>query len=417
MTMRATTMSDGLSDTRPIMVRLEPEFEIRDRLEVGTWILNGYVVKPRVRVKWENPWHGGHSTRLSHFEIQYYDVSQPDFYFRELDVDRGRRDTTLRYHMHFDKEYMVRVVAKGEPRSGFESTYSHTLDKTPWVRFRTGSRPGPSSAPGDPLSAAFINAPATHDGSTAFLLQIEFNATLTTGWESLRDSITVTNGTLTRINRVSSLSHLWNLEITPTSESFITIAVAPSGVCDGANGICAGGRLLEEGITTKIYGTRAVTTVTNAEITNGPGENGTWDIGESVSVAVTFSSGVTIQGAPTIGITLDGVRRNAPYATYIGTTGARFSYPVTAADAGATQARLVANSLDVTNGLIGDNGGGDVILDFEVETETTEGLSIADAQATEGEDASLTFTVTLAPAGTTAVTVDYATSDGTATQG
>ena len=85
--------------------------------------------------------------------------------------------------------------------------------------------------------------------------------------------------------------------------------------------------------------------------------------------------------------------------------------------AGAPQARLVANSLSTTNGLIGDNGGGDVILDFEVEAQTTEGLSIADAQATEGTDASLAFVVTLAPAGTTAVTVDYATADGTATQG
>ena len=174
----------------------------------------------------------------------------------------------------------------------------------------------------------------------------------------------VTNGTLTRINRVSSLSHLWNLEITPTSESFITIAVAPSGVCDGDNGICAGGRLLEEGVTTKIYGTRAVTTVTNAEISNGPGDNGTWDTGETVDVEVTFSSAVTIGGA-TIGITLDGVRRDAAFTAYIGDTGGRFSYPVTVADAGATQALLVSNSLDATNGIIGDSGGGDVILDFE----------------------------------------------------
>ena len=274
-----------------------------------------------------------------------------------------------------------------------------------------------SSAPPGPLAAVFSGAPETHDGSTAFTMQLEFNATLTTGWEALRDSITVTNGTLTRIDRVSSLSHLWNLEITPTSESFITIAVAPSGVCDGANGICAGGRLLEEGIATKIYGTRAVTTVTNAEITNGPGENGTWDVGETVHAEVTFSSAVTIGGTPTIGITLDGVRRDAAYTADIGTTGARFSYPVTAADAGAAEALLVGNSLSTTNGLIGDNGGGDVILDFEVAAETTEGLSIADAQATEGTDASLTFTVMLSPAATETVTVDYATADGTATAG
>ena len=44
-------------------------------------------------------------------------------------------------------------------------------------------------------------------------------------------------------------------------------------------------------------------------------------------------------------------------------------------------------------------------------------LSVADAEATEGENTSLDFVVTLAPAVSDAVTVAYATSDGTATAG
>ena len=44
-------------------------------------------------------------------------------------------------------------------------------------------------------------------------------------------------------------------------------------------------------------------------------------------------------------------------------------------------------------------------------------LAVADAEATEGEDPSLDFVVTLAPAATFQVTVDYATNDGTATAG
>ena len=43
-------------------------------------------------------------------------------------------------------------------------------------------------------------------------------------------------------------------------------------------------------------------------------------------------------------------------------------------------------------------------------------LSVEDAEATEGDDATLDFTVTLAPAASEPVTVDYATSDGTATE-
>ena len=44
-------------------------------------------------------------------------------------------------------------------------------------------------------------------------------------------------------------------------------------------------------------------------------------------------------------------------------------------------------------------------------------LSVADAQAQEGTDATLDFAVTLVPARTATVTVAYATADGTATAG
>ena len=45
------------------------------------------------------------------------------------------------------------------------------------------------------------------------------------------------------------------------------------------------------------------------------------------------------------------------------------------------------------------------------------GLSVADASATEADDATVDFTVTLSRAASTSVTVDYATSDGSATAG
>ena len=45
------------------------------------------------------------------------------------------------------------------------------------------------------------------------------------------------------------------------------------------------------------------------------------------------------------------------------------------------------------------------------------GLSVADAEATEEEDTTLDFVVTLDPAASGPVTVDYATADGTATAG
>ena len=52
---------------------------------------------------------------------------------------------------------------------------------------------------------------------------------------------------------------------------------------------------------------------------------------------------------------------------------------------------------------------------FEVKADPA--LSAVDAEATEGDDATLDFTVTLHPAAEAEVTVDYATQDGTATAG
>ena len=52
---------------------------------------------------------------------------------------------------------------------------------------------------------------------------------------------------------------------------------------------------------------------------------------------------------------------------------------------------------------------------FEVKADPA--LTVADAEATEGDDATLDFTVTLHPAAAAEVTVDCATQDGTATAG
>ena len=231
--------------------------------------------------------------------------------------------------------------------------------------------PSGSSAPGSGLTAVFHDVPATHDGETAFEMRIEFDEALTTGWEDLRGAITVTSGSITQIDPFEGMSDFWNVEITPTADSNMTITLAASGPCDEDKAVCANGRLLEEAVTAQVVGPPPATTVTNAEITNDAGENGTWDVGETVTAEVTFSAVVTVQGAPTLGVTLDGTRREAAYAFGSETTTLRFSYPVTADDAGATQARLVANGFNTATGIIGDNLGGLAVLDFEVEGEET----------------------------------------------
>ena len=84
-------------------------------------------------------------------------------------------------------------------------------------------------------------------------------------------------------------------------------------------------------------------------MTNGPGENGTWDTSETVEAEVRFSAPVTVVAPPGSGpilaILLDGTRREAAYTGGSGSDTLAFSYTVTAADDGARKARVAPNGL------------------------------------------------------------------------
>ncbi len=99
--------------------------------------------------------------------------------------------------------------------------------------------------------------------------------------------------------------------------------------------------------------------VAAAAITSGPGKNGTWDEGETVTAEVRFSSAVAVDtagGVPTLAITLDGTRGEAVYDGGSGTPVLTFTRQVTEAEAGARKARVAANSLALNGGAIGADG-------------------------------------------------------------
>ena len=207
----------------------------------------------------------------------------------------------------------------------------------------------------------------------------------------------------------------WDITVTPSSAEAVSIALAPKESCGAEGAICTGdGRGLPETVEAEVPG-GAPTQVVSARVSSGPGLNGTWDTGETVVVEVRFSREVSLSGPanvkPAIGIALDGTRRDADYESGSGSHALRFEYEVAAADDGATRARVVANSLEANGAVIGDAEGYEAELGFSVAPE----LSVADAEGTEGTDTAIAFTVTLAPAAATEVTVHYATADGSAT--
>ncbi|MCY4584296.1 MAG: hypothetical protein OXE50_16105, partial [Chloroflexi bacterium] len=108
----------------------------------------------------------------------------------------------------------------------------------------------------------------------------------------------------------------------------------------------------------------------SARVTSGPGGGASWDEGESVEVEVAFSAPVEVSGlgsgTPTVGVLLDGARREAVYTGGSGTAALAFAFPVTAAEAGARKARVVPSSLVLNGAAIVDGEGRPAGLGFAV---------------------------------------------------
>ena len=111
------------------------------------------------------------------------------------------------------------------------------------------------------------------------------------------------------------------------------------------------------------------TFVTGAEIVGGPGPNGVWDAGETVVVQLTFNREVQVYGppgaaGPTVGILLDGARREAAYDEGSTTKVLSFSHTVAAGDDGARTVAIVRDSLDPGEVLVVDNLGQVALTEF-----------------------------------------------------
>ena len=157
---------------------------------------------------------------------------------------------------------------------------------------------------------------------------------------------------------------------------------------------------------------------------NGDGQ---WSPGESVELTVVFDEPVVVDssdGTPSIGFLLGGsAERTATWAGGSGTASLTFAYEVQAADGAASSLLVAENALAPNGATIRSTAGLDAVLTrTSAAFALARGLalpavSVADAEASERADATLSFAVTLDEASETPVTVAYATSDGTATGG
>ena len=172
--------------------------------------------------------------------------------------------------------------------------------------------------------------------------------------------------------------------------------------------------------------------VTAVAVAADPDGDGRWSAGEEITVRVAFSADVTVdtgEGTPTLGLLVTARQRRAAYAGGSGTRTLRFSYAVPAAAAAVHAVLVEADSLTAGGGTMRGAAGHDAELahdgaarsgsapDAEPGPEVAVVLSVADARATEGVDATLDFVVTLDRVASAPVAVSYVTVDRTARAG
>ncbi len=266
---------------------------------------------------------------------------------------------------------------------------------------------------GDPFTARFGALPGSHNGSSAFTFELHFSEapeglSYTTVAGGLLD---VTGATVNKARRLTAGSNLgWEVTVTPSQSGDIGIRL-PARACTDTNAVCVGGSPLGKTVSATVPGIpftasfsgvpaehdgttafeiRFHLSVEPAGLSYRTVHNGLFDVtGGSIEKASRLNAG-----------------KNNGWTLRIDPSG--FSdvtvrvKPTTACDTApgvcTADGRKLAGGLQV------------LIAGPAV-------LSVADAQVEEAEGALLDFVVTLSKSRYTATTVDYATSDGTATAG
>ena len=110
---------------------------------------------------------------------------------------------------------------------------------------------------GPPLTASFEEVPESHDGQTAFTVELRFSESPDLSYKDVRDDVlTITDGDVVSARRLERPSNTrWELEVSPDSDSDVTLTLPATTDCSGDGAICTGdGRKLSAGLSLNIPG-------------------------------------------------------------------------------------------------------------------------------------------------------------------
>ena len=229
------------------------------------------------------------------------------------------------------------------------------------------SVPGPAPSPQNqqalaPLAAGFVSVPPEHDGSSAFWLELSFDAAVEQGSKQrIRALLGVTGGSVTRMRRKDGRLDHWRVRVEPSSHGAVTVTLSPSPPCGATGAVCTeDGRTFTTALATLIQGPPGLT-VADAEVQ------------EAANATLAFA--VTLSRAPSGTVTVD-------YATSDGTAAAGSDYTAT------------SGTLTFAAGETGKTVSVAVLDDAHDEGSETLSLTLSNASGAHIADGSATGTIT-----------------------
>ena len=270
-----------------------------------------------------------------------------------------------------------------------------------------------------PLTASLESKPETHDGATAFNVRIRFSERLKNGKLGAK-VVRVTRGTNTGSERVGGDGEeVWEIAITPSGTGDVKVALVASDTCGSGIACTTDLRPLSEDLTLTIIEDKPLT----GEVVDSPVAH---DGSGTFEIQILFSERLTVSQDKfrrPFEVTNGEVQRTLRADEQPGDGRDLWRVIVEPDGTEAVTIKLPGNKGFCGRGgrpcaKTADGKGRKLLShDISVTVRGPAGLSVADAEATEGEDADMTFTVSLDRSPLRTITVDYATADGTATAG
>ena len=264
-----------------------------------------------------------------------------------------------------------------------------------------------------PLIGQFANVPSGDHGERSFKFNISFNQDVGTKYLIMQnDAMTVTNGHITRAERIDGQRDFWRITVQPDSGEDVTVNLPATTDCSATGAVCTRGdnpQPLSSSITQTFAGTAL-----HVRLASNANHNGK----DAFTAELIFSeeTDTTAAELKDHALTTQGGSITSVAAKTEGSTRA-WTVTLQPSGLGHLTMTLTGATGCATDGHVCTPGGELLSHALIKKIYGPVQLSISDAATTEGEGATLTFTVTAENDTVDKYTVSYATSDGTATAG